>query len=117
MEPCRRQIVEIDVDVAVDIRDVGQRFSIRREASALDFPFVLREPVNLFGGDIEQPNVVVSVGGVRCDLNIFAIGRDVGRFESLLAFVRRKQRVLRSGNIDRVDVGFRAFGLLLRVRR
>jgi hypothetical protein len=33
--------------------------------------------VNLLGGDVEQADVVVSVGGVRSDLNILAIGRDV----------------------------------------
>ncbi len=109
-------VVGVNLIVAIDIGGVEQRLAIGSEAVAGDLPLVLREPMNLFGRNVEQSGVVVTVAGVRRDEHILAVGRDVIGAVQLLAFVGREQRALAARDLGDEDIGVGALGLLLRIK-
>ena len=71
------EIVHVDVGVAVDVGGPGNGFAVGREIAAFDFPFVLGEPVDFLGRDVEQADVVVAIAGVRGDQQMLAVGRKI----------------------------------------
>ena len=87
---CVREVVEINVGVAVDVGGPGQRAAIGRERSGVDLPLVVGEPLDLLGCDVEQSDIVVAVVRVRGDEDGLAVGRDVGGEVGLLALMRRE---------------------------
>ena len=89
--------------------------AVGRKIAAFDFPFVLGEPVDSFGGDIEQADVVIAVAGIRGDQQALSVGREVVGGVELFALVRREQRALTGGDFGDEDIGVRALGLLLGV--
>ena len=107
--------MNVDVGVAVHVGGPGDGLAVGREIAAFDFPFVLGEPVDFLGGDIEQADVVVAVAGIRGDQQALSVGRDFVCGVELFALVRREQRALTGGDFGDEDIGVRALGLLLRV--
>src|SRR5712691_11942842 len=47
-----REIVQIDVFIAVDVGAEGDVLAVRRELSTADFPFVLGQPLDRVSGEI-----------------------------------------------------------------
>ena len=107
--------MQVDVGVAVHVGGPGDGLAVGRKIAAFDFPFVLGEPVDFLGGDIEQADIVVAVAGIRGDQQALAVGREVVGGVELFALVRREQRALAGGNFGDEDIGIRALGLLLGV--
>src|ERR1035437_233738 len=104
----RREIVQVDVFVAVNIGAEQDVLAVGREVASANFPLVLGEPLDLlwnegsclftFRPDVKQPDVVISVGRIRRDqygLDIFqADPCEIVRIVALLALVRREQSAL-----------------------
>src|SRR3979409_1050438 len=87
--------------------------AIGREAATGDFTRIVFKPVNFFGGDVEESGVLVTVGGVRCDQDVLAVGRNIVGLVESLAFMRGQQRALGTGDVDHKYVVIGALRLLL----
>ena len=109
------QIVQVDIGIAVDVGGPGDGLAVGRKIAAFDFPFVLGEPIDFLGGDIQQADVVIAVAGIRGDQQMLSVGREIVGGVKLFALVRRQQRALAGGNFGDEDIGIRALGLLLGV--
>ena len=70
-------LIQIKVGVAIDVRAVGQKLAVGRKTLARNLPFVLREPMDLLTGNIEQSDVVVAIARIRGDQDALAIRRNV----------------------------------------
>src|SRR5690242_10287175 len=68
-----REVVKVNVGIAVHVRGPGYEFSVGRKIAAGNFPLVLSEPVDFFGGDFEQPDVVIAVASVRGNQQALAV--------------------------------------------
>src|SRR5258708_1690913 len=101
-----REIVQVDVFIAIDVGAEGEVLAVRRELAAADFPFVFREPLDwslvkyscdggTFVTEVEKADVVVPVRSVRGDEYFPSVRNWTGiNFVSeikLLAFVRSEQ--------------------------
>ena len=107
--------MQIDVGIAFDIRSPGDELAVRRKVAARDLPFVLGEPRNLLGRNIQQANIVVAIRRVRSNQQLLAIGREIIGAIKLFALVRREQGTLARRNFGDKDIRIRSLGLLLRV--
>src|SRR6202042_2918681 len=84
-----RDVVEKNIFVAVDVSAEGDVLTIWRELAAANFPFIFREPGDLFCLSVERPDVVVAVRCVRSEEDMLAIGRKIVREVELFAVMRR----------------------------
>ena len=84
------EVVNIDVGVAVDVSSPGDGFSVGRKIAGFDFPFVLGEPVDFLGRDVEQADIVIAIARVGGDQQMLAIGRELVGDVNGLAVVRRQ---------------------------
>ena len=112
-----RQLMQIDVAIALDIRRPRNEFAIRRKTSARDLPFVLGKPRDLPGCNIQQPNIVVAVCRVGSDQQLFAIGREIIGAVNLFALVRCEQGTLTRGDFGDEDIRIRSLGLISGYKR
>ena len=67
--------MQINIGIAFDVRGPGDVFAVRRKVAAVDLPFIFGEPGNLLAGNIEQPDIVVAIRGIRSDQQLLAVGR------------------------------------------
>src|ERR1019366_2693027 len=105
----------VDVDVAIEVRGVGQKFAIGRKRLAGNLPSILRNPADLLARDVEQSCVVVAVAAVGGNQNALAVGRHaVGRVAAF-ALVRRQERALGARNVYQEHIRVGPFRLFLGV--
>ena len=94
------EIVQIDIDIAFDIRGPGDALAVRRKIASADFPLVPGEPGNLLGRNVQQADIFVTIGSIRSDQQLLTIGREIIGGVKLFAIMRSQQ-----GTLARRDLG------------
>src|SRR3954471_18901053 len=92
------------MDSTVFVNVIRELFAVRREVARGSFPLRVRYPAQLLGGDIEQGHVIVAALSIGAEQDGFAVGREVGGRDLLLALVLRQVLGSAGGDVDEVSV-------------
>src|SRR5882762_5986846 len=109
------EVVDVDVGVAVDVGLPQNGLAVGGELAAVDFPFVMGEPVDFLGGDVEQSHIGVTVGGVGGDEQALAVEGEVVHPVVFLAGVLGDFDRLRGFHIGNKYIGVFPGGVVLRI--
>ncbi len=109
----RGHIVNKDILVTVDVCSPGEGAAIGRKIAGAGFPFLLRQPLYFFGGDVKQPDVVVSIAGIGGDEQLPAIGRPVGGGINFFTTVPGQVLAVSASQLDYINVGVFAGGIAI----